>query len=810
MDSRRFFVVPHTHWDREWYAPFEYFHLRLAQVLDGVLDTLERDPRFTTFTLDGQAIVLEDYLDIRPENEGRLRALLEAGRLEVGPSYILPDEFLVGAEALVRNLLLGRAVCRRFGAEPSGVGYLPDSFGHPAQIPQILAGFGIDNMIYSRGVGDEFDEVGPAFRWRAPEGSEVIALLQLGSYGNFGHVGSGDEGERRVRGLLGQFGPALGAGDPILLCNGEDHSFIERELPRICAELEERFQGSRFTIARHSDYVDAMRGRELPAWQGELLGARLWNILRGVNSARLYLKQANERAEQRLLAVETLAALSALAGGDPFPQADFRLAWSALLRCHPHDSICGCSCDEVHRDMIVRYEQLERTLSVLERAALARLGCDQADGAGGRVGVVNLLPSRRQGLVDAPGCEPQLIELDGFSARTIELEPAGMRPVRRADERAIESDRLRVEAMHDGTLKVLDKRTGRVLQGLHALEDEADTGDLYNFCPVDGLPVWRARASAARVLRDGPLVWELEVSVQMHPPAGLDEHRRPLPDCVTLALTTVVRLARGSARVELRTTIDNPARDHRLRAVFPLGPADGPIRAEGQFAIVRRPLAPPPPRSEWVEPPDPTGHSIGAVALGPMALLTRGLPEYEARVGDGGAELCLTLLRCVGIISQATGAIATRPLGAGPGVATPEGQCIGRHELDYAVRLDADELDDTALLRESQDYRAGFLLVGGGVDFDAPLQLDGEVVFACLKGAEDGDGLILRCFSAAERPADVRVAGPAAPSLARTRLDETGEEPLDAGALTVSPGEIATVRLRVGARPTEVYSESEA
>ena len=114
---KRFFVVPHTHWDREWYLPFEKFQVRLASVVDEVIDVLEQDPSFASFTLDGQAIILEDYLEARPEQEGRLRALLAAGRIEVGPSYILPDELLVGSESLVRNLLLGRAVCRRFGAQ---------------------------------------------------------------------------------------------------------------------------------------------------------------------------------------------------------------------------------------------------------------------------------------------------------------------------------------------------------------------------------------------------------------------------------------------------------------------------------------------------------------------------------------------------------------------------------------------------------------------------------------------------------------------------------------------------------------------
>ena len=115
MSRFRFVVVPHTHWDREWYLPFERFRLRLGEVVDDVLDVLHRDPSFGSFTLDGQAIVLEDYVDVRPGREPHLRELLAAGRLEAGPSYVLPDELLVGGECLVRNLLLGRDVCRRFG-----------------------------------------------------------------------------------------------------------------------------------------------------------------------------------------------------------------------------------------------------------------------------------------------------------------------------------------------------------------------------------------------------------------------------------------------------------------------------------------------------------------------------------------------------------------------------------------------------------------------------------------------------------------------------------------------------------------------
>jgi hypothetical protein len=582
----RYFVVPHTHWDREWYGPFEHFRLMLGGVVDEVLDTLERDPEFRSFTLDGQAIVLEDYVAMRPENESRLRALIAAGRIEIGPSYVLPDEFLVSGEALVRNLLIGRAVCSRFGGQPSVAGYLPDSFGHPLQLPQILAGFGIESLLFSRGLGDEVDDLGLAFRWVAPDGSAVRALQLLADYSNFANISGADDAEARVRALLERFGQGLERADvhEVALCNGTDHWPIQPEMPALCAELERRFPGSAFAIAGYSDYVSALRTGALASWSGELLGSRLWNVLRGVNSARLYIKQANERAEQRLLSVETLAALCALRTGGRFPFEDFTFAWRELLKCHPHNSICGCSCDEVHRDMLVRYASLDRTLDILSSNALSEFAGRHSQG---RIGLVNPLPFARRGVLRLEGAGPMLVGLAGFEARTVELAPAAATAPRDGDR--IESDRFSVQVARDGTLAVEDLNSGRRFDGLHALEDELDMGDLYNFCPLPGGGVWRCSDASTRILCEGPLCWELEVSYHGELLAGLDDELRPRSETVALSLTTLVRLVRGSDRIEFETTIDNAAKDHRLRAVFPVGHAPGPVRAEGQFAR-RRPV----------------------------------------------------------------------------------------------------------------------------------------------------------------------------------------------------------------------------
>ena len=708
----RFLVVPHTHWDREWYLPFEQFRLRLGAVVDGVLDTLERDPSFTSFTLDGQAIVLEDYVEVRPENAERLEALLAAGRLEVGPSYVLPDEILVGGESLVRNLLLGRRVCRRFGVEPSGAGYLPDSFGHPAQLPQILAGFGIRTFLFSRGMGDEIEDLGVVFRWRAGP-AEVVACQMLPHYDNFARLTWFNDAEERVRAIVDYFAETLtGAGqDEIILANGSDHLPIEPELPAIIAGLGEKF-GADFRIGRYDEHNPAPDG--LPVYEGELVGSRLQNVLRGVNSTRVYLKQANERAETRLLSIETAAALRTLRGDAPFPAADLRLAWRDLMRNHPHDSICGCSCDEVHRDMVVRYEQLHRTLDYVGRESL---------GVGGAL--VNTLPFRRRRVVDG-----ELYELDGFSAgRPEPLAAAG-------------SD-LDLDAIAE----------------LLVFEDEADVGDLYTFCP-SGKPT-AAPLVASR--REGD--------------ALVLEHELP-----GIRIETTIRAVAGLDRVELTSVVENEAEDHRLRVVVRGGTGAGEVRAEGQFAVVRRPLVPPRPRAEWVEPPVPTAHTLGAVALGPLVLLTKGLPEYEA-AEDG---LRLTLLRCTGLISRPSG-MATRPLGAGPDIATPEGQCKGRHVFEYALRFDGDELTNSALVRASQDYRTDFLR---GDPFEPALELSGDVVFSSLKGAEDGNGLVLRVFNPNPQRQRVTLSVPAR----RIRMDEEADA---GGGLELAPGEIATFLLEL-------------
>jgi mannosylglycerate hydrolase len=837
LDSRRWrlWVVPHTHWDREWYLPLEDFRIRLAQVVDELIETLEARPEHR-FTLDGQAILIEDYLEIRPEMEERLRALLASGRVETGPSYVLPDEFLVGGESLVRNLLHGRAVCARYGATPADVGYLPDSFGHPAQLPQLLRGFGFETFVFSRGLGDERERVGGRFRWRAPDGSEVLALPQPVDYAaaaSLGHSRRSPETDPprnaadRIEQVLRAEAPMLADPDfrDLFLGNGVDHSALQTDLPEVLAGLRELKPGLEIRLALLSEYAGAMTSADgrLPAFEGELAGGARANVLRGVNSTRMYLKQANERCERELASAETLCALALLTRpGFRHPRGELRLAWRELLRNHPHDSICGCSVDEVHDDMGQRFRTASQIARRVADMALHALGGTwpggdnelepqllegayrwayrpspggpvRVDALTGAASFVNTLPFARRRLVALelpPDGRREWVELElpGFSATTVAMD--GTRPTpeaaRAVDERTIENPRYRVTAALDGTLTVLDRASGGTVVGLHRLDDVADRGDSYTFCPLEGDRPRSAGTARVRVTAAGPVWAELELSYELELPAELAQDRRERSaESVACPVVTRVRLSARSDRIEFATSVRNRACDHRLRVRFPCpGPVDT-ARAEGHFAVVRRP-----PRpvwsGDWFEPPHETNHTLGAVAAGGLVLLGKGLPEYEA-TEDG--ELALTLLRCVGWLSRDD--LATRRGGAGPQLPVPGAQCLGDHAFEYAVELG--DPSDAELLRRSQDYRFDFLEGAPGVELGSPLApVEGDLVFSALKAAEDGDGVVLRVFDAGE-PSRGPGEGPSLPpGSARCRLDESA---LQGAGPPTRPGEIASFRL---------------
>ena len=410
--ARRVAVVPHTHWDREWYEPFQSFRLRLVHLLDTLLSLLERDPSYARFMLDGQMAVVDDYLEIRPEAEERIRALAAAGRLTMGPWYILMDEFLVSGETIVRDLELGIRRGAAFGGVME-VGYLPDMFGHIAQMPQILRQAGFEHAVVWRGVPSSVQATG--FWWEAPDGSTVRAEYLPTGYGNGASIP--DDAKALVRRIADhekEIGDFLL--DAMLLMNGTDHQEPQPWLGRVVAEANAIQDDYVLEVTTLAGYLRDAPTEALPHWKGELRSGARANLLMGVTSNRVDVKRAAALAERALeRRAEPYAAL--LRAPQDWPARLLESAWRSMVRNSAHDSICACSVDDVVDAVLHRYAEARAIGEGIAEEALGALARSLPDpgtyalnpSARTRAGTVEMVvpgdaaPDGTQALPETPG-----------------------------------------------------------------------------------------------------------------------------------------------------------------------------------------------------------------------------------------------------------------------------------------------------------------------------------------------------------------------------------------------------------------------
>ena len=524
-------VVPHTHWDREWYAPFETMRFHLVRFLDELIDTLEAEPDLPVFLLDGQSAILDDYLEIRVDQRARVEALVAAGRLRPGPFYVQPDELLVSGESIVRNLLLGCATAKRYG-RVMREGYLPDTFGHVNQLPQILRGFGIETFYAMRGFADDPEVVGSEFHWQAPDGSTVLVSWLTESYSNAAVLTADADDMPLHHGALVRYDTLHELLDRmarrtrtgvLLLLNGGDHLRVQTDVPTMVkglqagTDLELRLGGL-------EEYHQLML-EQLPVRMisGELRYGRKHDVFDGIGSTRTPLKARNERVESSLAGVaERLAAVAEQLGGPRSGDA-LRFAWRELIKNHAHDSICGCSIDEVHRDMVHRYDTVSRIADAVADDALRCIAHAVAAPASGTVPIVVANPSghtrsasidvdvvpdlaaplgiRRFGWIQQPGAE---------LAEYLLLDPFG--------------NEIAFEVTHPGQVRVadaLDRRKEVIADRLHflALDVPPLSTAVYLLVPPAQAPARAEAMGPPSTVRTGDTLRNayLEVSVA---PAG--------------------------------------------------------------------------------------------------------------------------------------------------------------------------------------------------------------------------------------------------------------------------------------------------
>ena len=860
-----FHLVFHTHWDREWYLPRAALTARLVPVVDQLIDALEQDPAFRTFLLDGQTVLLEDYLRIRPDQEARVRALVSAGRLGTGPWYVLADELMPSGEALIRNLLIGSAASRRLGRRLD-VLYSPDAFGHPAALPALATQFDIRFGVVWRGLAAGRDG-GDLFRWVAPDGSAIL-LYHLPRDGY--EIGASLPADADT---LSEVWPGVRAvlvgrasSRHVAVFVGADHHAHHPDPSKLRDLLGEIEAGNEVRISSVEEFLRAAEaeGPPLRALAAELRDSYGYTwTLQGVHGTRLPIKRLNARVQ--LLLERWAEPLAALAqrhrGQDRRPV--LAEAWRSVVRSHFHDAIAGCAHDRVAAAARGRLADAADAAQEIVRASVDDLTRHDPDAAGaasdtsalivwnpaarrrGGITVADVSFFRRDVLVGPPGARiaragkgfapfdltddgrtfpVQVIEtrralerrdawrhypdMDEVDAARVAFEvppvpglgfaklahvrasrsrvPAGRAAV---DGRRLANGIMEIDVASDGTLALHDLRTGARLDRLLAIESDRDEGDTYSFAPgAGGMRRSRARVRL-RAHANGPLVGIVE---------GTWED-------LEAAFRLRIELRSGEPFARIAIGVVNRGYDRRLRARFPVGLRNAPVIAGAAFGTERRaPGAPA--RDSAAEAPVPTAPAQRFVAVagdsGGIALLVPGHCEYE---WQPGGDLLLTLLRSVGQLSRAD--LSTRPGHAGWPTASPEAQCVGPDRVALALApLSAEPAPDQL----EALWEDAFLPLSSRWIRDAgPLrvppdsvELAGDgLVLSAVKPAEDGRGIVLRCWNAHDRPVEGAWTIVPAPDHAwRIPADEGPGDLLAvgrAGEIRFSAGARAMITIRI-------------
>ncbi|WP_379164092.1 alpha-mannosidase [Paenibacillus sp. sgz5001063] len=860
-------IVSHTHWDREWYLPYEKHHVRLVQLVDALLDKLDSSTAFRSFYLDGQTIILEDYLQVRPENKERLEQYIRGGRILIGPWYILQDAFLTSGEANVRNMQIGHQDALKYG-EPSKIGYFPDTFGLVGQTPQLMLQSGIKNAFFGRGVKPTgfnntvsdggYESSFSELIWEGPDGSRILGILFANWYSNGNEVPADGAAAREFWDRKLADAEKYASTGELLFMNGCDHQPLQLDLPEAIATAQALYPEMEFVHSNFPDYLDALNadleqvGRELSSVTGELRSQRTdgWGTLVNTASARVYLKQMNQKGQTLLEKVaEPLASIAALTGKE-YPHHLFTYAWKTLMQNHPHDSICGCSVDEVHREMVTRFDKSRHVAeSIIEDSArFIAEAVDTSVFAGTpegeqavpfvvmnttgwiRTGAVSIEldaarlylreglgleeTSRRMKEFDLSGrillddsgkvliCSVEDLGLEfgydlpddqfrqPYMCRRIKLTfeasevPAlGLRAYAWVAGQAaadpekvslirgghvLENETIRVEVSPDGSFSLSHKPSGAIYRDLGIYENTGDIGNEYMYRQPDGeIPLTTKGLDAAiTVLEDTAYRASLEIKHAWEIPASADatlkEEQFALvyyperkaqrsSETVTLELRTVISLEREAEGLHIESTINNTAKDHRVRMLFPTDIHTPVHHADSMFEIARRDNEP---AEEWQNPSN-TQHQqsfvdVSGTEIG-LTVANLGLNEYEV-LRDGRNTIAVTLLRSVG------------ELGDWGWFPTPEAQCLGEHTAQLMLIPHSGDGITSGTYAKAYQFQVPWTVFQTGVHNGAipsgysPLSWKGtEAAFSSMKMNETTGDLLLRWYNMSELQAQLEV-----------------------------------------------------
>ncbi|MGM9625353.1 MAG: alpha-mannosidase [Eubacteriales bacterium] len=807
MNNRKtLHIIPHSHWDREWYLPFETHRTRLVKLFDTLIELMEQNPDYTYYHMDGQFVVIEDYLEIRPQMKDRLLALVKADRIQIGPWYVLQDEYLTSGEANIRNMLYGIRLCRNFGAEPVMSGYFPDAFGNISQAPQILAGFGIDNAVFGRGLNDIGSDnqvvkqngiTKSEMLWQSPDGSEVIGIMFANWYCNAMELPTEKEALAAKIETIVHNAERFAVTPELLGMNGCDHQPVQTDLTeaiRLANEVQDQVEVRQSNFKEYVGKIREYRDRLVP-YRGEIAGQLTSGncLLINTASTRIDIKQENQRVQNLLERIAEPLNAYTFACGDRYDLDYYLYAWRILMQNHPHDSICSCSHDAIYDEMMTRFAKSGYTAQALRDASADYLAAhtDTSHAADRNIVVFSAEPGCGMITVDAKADFPldagvSEIHIEDMTGAEI---PADITPIGKTFTYTLPDDRFRQPAFVNRFLVrlqlpadgMIGTRLLKAVPGASAhqttvtwangtLENELlcvtfaengsfmirnkETGEALGPCNVFEDVLDRGNTYNFEPAEgDTPLLTtdaKAEFSCQKGAYAVTVTATLKTERC---DISAAVTLSENNDRVSVVTAIDNHTGNHRIRALFENTCRTDVVYAAGQFDLVERVIRP---WENWTCPYN-TQRAEQFVMLcdrdSGSGFITahKGLNEYEI-LRNGRNTMALTLLRCTGEIGD---------WGDFP---TPKAQCIGRYTLSYCVipftKETREHAVSSAFVYASDAVTA---IDTGRHTGSVPAQRafitlkDPLLRLSACKRAEDGEGLVLRLYNIGdeERTAEI-------------------------------------------------------
>lgn len=753
-------VISHTHWDREWYLPFEKFRIKLVDLIDRLLIILKKYPEYR-FHLDAQTVVLEDYLELRPANKALLKKYVKEGRILIGPWYVQNDFNLTSGEATVRNLIIGQSIADEYGS-CMRIGYAADQFGLISQLPQIFTQMGMDSCIFGRGAN--LPETPPQLYWEGADKSVIYCEFMKWWYNNLQRLPADpDEACKLIKKKVSEMEPFMQTNN-YLLMNGVDHLEAQEDLFPIFEAVRDKLsedceiKQDIFTdFVKRSQKFIKDNNIELNKLYGELRYGGESKVLTGTLSSRVYLKQANSAAQTALEKyVEPLYAMLDSKGAEDYPKDHLNYLWKTLIKNHPHDSICGCSVDAVHRHMMDRYERIKENTDELIRRGMQSIS-DHADRKAFRdtdytLTVFSPVPYSGSYTVNTEIMIPEkdgvknftLIRANGkpipFSVTyakrggyssitpinlpgdvtvirygvrfTLPFSGAGyeiltVRPcegeVTVANENAaptyMENEYLRCEINGNGTVSVTDKATGKLYHGLFALEDTEEAGDEYVHLESEDAETFTSHGCKAeiRVIEQNAHCQSREIKYDF-------KIRRDGEK--TIPVTALLTLTAESKTLDVRLRFTNTAKDHRLRVLIPTYIKTDETYAAIPYDCTKRKIST---VEEYRRQPNNGYVAVSDGKCG-AAILNEGLYEYEHK-GDHTGTVALTLLRSTGTVAW----YKDKSLISEEWI-SPEAQCLGENTAHFGFCPFAGTVENSGIFGEAEMFTAPPLTHSSPVD----------------------------------------------------------------------------------------------